>query len=87
MKLGKACIPLGGAWSSPFVLWHGAIADLSSLGRSGTPRSPQRRRSRRVSAAPGEGANLKGLAEYRETSVAMIERSYGRSSDTTSWLG
>ena len=31
MRLDKACIPLGGAWSSPFVRWQGAIAELSSL--------------------------------------------------------
>ncbi|MGH9003841.1 MAG: thiolase family protein, partial [Acidimicrobiia bacterium] len=31
MKLGTACIPLGLAWSSPFVRWQGSLADVSSL--------------------------------------------------------
>ncbi|MGH9010452.1 MAG: thiolase family protein [Acidimicrobiia bacterium] len=31
MKLGTPCIPLGLAWSSPFVRWQGALADVSSL--------------------------------------------------------
>ena len=31
MKLGTPCIPLGLAWSSPFVRWQGALADISSL--------------------------------------------------------
>ncbi len=31
MKYSKACIPLGGAWSSPFVRWQGALAEISSL--------------------------------------------------------
>ena len=31
MKLDKACIPLGGAWASPFVRWQGPIAEVSSL--------------------------------------------------------
>jgi hypothetical protein len=31
MKYSKACIPLGGAWSSPFVRWQGALAEMSSL--------------------------------------------------------
>jgi acetyl-CoA acetyltransferase len=31
MKFAKACIPLGGAWSSPFVRWQGPLAELSSL--------------------------------------------------------
>src|SRR5918996_6187150 len=31
MKLGTACIPLGLAWSSPFVRWQGSLADTSSL--------------------------------------------------------
>jgi acetyl-CoA C-acetyltransferase len=31
MKLTKACIPLGGAWSSPFVRWQGSLAEVSSL--------------------------------------------------------
>jgi acetyl-CoA acetyltransferase family protein len=31
VKYTRACIPLGGAWSSPFVRWQGAIAEASSL--------------------------------------------------------
>jgi acetyl-CoA acetyltransferase family protein len=31
MKLTKACIPLGGAWSSPFCRWQGALSEVSSL--------------------------------------------------------
>jgi acetyl-CoA C-acetyltransferase len=31
MKYDKACIPLGGAWSSPFVRWQGPLSELSSL--------------------------------------------------------
>lgn len=31
MKFRKACIPLGAAWSSPFVRWQGALAEVSSL--------------------------------------------------------
>jgi acetyl-CoA C-acetyltransferase len=31
MRLGTPCIPLGLAWSSPFVRWQGALADVSSL--------------------------------------------------------
>jgi acetyl-CoA acetyltransferase len=31
MRFGRACIPLGGAWSSPFVRWQGPLAELSSL--------------------------------------------------------
>jgi acetyl-CoA acetyltransferase family protein len=31
MKYDKACIPLGGAWSSPFVRWQGLLSELSSL--------------------------------------------------------
>jgi acetyl-CoA C-acetyltransferase len=31
MKYAKACIPLGGAWSSPFVRWQGALSEVSSL--------------------------------------------------------
>lgn len=31
MKLDGACIPLGLAWSSPFVRWQGSLADVSSL--------------------------------------------------------
>ncbi len=31
MRYEKACIPLGGAWSSPFVRWQGVLAETSSL--------------------------------------------------------
>src|SRR5262245_49312070 len=31
MRFARACIPLGGAWSSPFVRWQGPLAELSSL--------------------------------------------------------
>lgn len=31
MKFTEACIPLGAAWSSPFVRWQGALAEVSSL--------------------------------------------------------
>jgi len=31
LKLGRACIPLGGAWSSPFCRWQGSLSDVSSL--------------------------------------------------------
>ncbi len=31
MNYSKACIPLGGAWSSPFIRWQGPIAEVSSL--------------------------------------------------------
>lgn len=31
MKLGTPCIPLGLAWSSPFVRWQGSLADVNSL--------------------------------------------------------
>jgi acetyl-CoA C-acetyltransferase len=31
MRYDKACIPLGGAWSSPFVRWQGPLAETSSL--------------------------------------------------------
>jgi hypothetical protein len=39
MKYSKACIPLGGAWSSPFVRWQGALAEISSL-VYGHPQAP-----------------------------------------------
>jgi acetyl-CoA acetyltransferase family protein len=31
MRFAKACIPLGGAWSSPFARWQGPLAEMSSL--------------------------------------------------------
>jgi len=31
MKLGASCVPLGLAWSSPFVRWQGSLADVNSL--------------------------------------------------------
>lgn len=31
MKIDRAAIPLGAAWSSPFVRWQGALAEMSSL--------------------------------------------------------
>lgn len=31
MKLGTPCIPLGLAWSSPFVRWQGSLSEVSSL--------------------------------------------------------
>ncbi len=31
MKLDGACIPIGLAWSSPFVRWQGSLVDVSSL--------------------------------------------------------
>jgi len=31
MRLGTSCIPLGLAWSSPFVRWQGSLADVNSL--------------------------------------------------------
>jgi acetyl-CoA C-acetyltransferase len=31
MKLERACIPLGLAWSSPFVRWQGSLAEVNSL--------------------------------------------------------
>jgi acetyl-CoA C-acetyltransferase len=31
MRYEKACIPLGGAWSSPFARWQGPLAETSSL--------------------------------------------------------
>jgi hypothetical protein len=31
VRFEKAAIPLGFAWSSPFVRWQGALADMSSL--------------------------------------------------------
>jgi acetyl-CoA C-acetyltransferase len=31
MKFDNACIPLGGAWSSPFVRWQGSLADVNVL--------------------------------------------------------
>jgi acetyl-CoA acetyltransferase family protein len=31
MELGKACIPLGFAWTSPFVRWQGSLSEISSL--------------------------------------------------------
>ena len=31
MKIERAAIPLGAAWSSPFVRWQGALAEMSSL--------------------------------------------------------
>jgi acetyl-CoA acetyltransferase family protein len=31
VKFTKACIPLGGAWSSPFCRWQGPLSDVSSL--------------------------------------------------------
>lgn len=31
MRYRRACIPLGGAWSSPFVRWQGAFSEISSL--------------------------------------------------------
>jgi acetyl-CoA acetyltransferase family protein len=31
MKFTKACIPLGGAWCSPFARWQGSLAEVSSL--------------------------------------------------------
>jgi hypothetical protein len=31
MKFDNTFIPLGAAWSSPFVRWQGPAADISSL--------------------------------------------------------
>ena len=31
MRFGAAAIPLGAAWSSPFVRWQGSLADLNSI--------------------------------------------------------
>lgn len=31
MRLGNACIPLGLAWSSPFVRWQGSLSEITSL--------------------------------------------------------
>jgi acetyl-CoA acetyltransferase family protein len=31
MRLDRACIPLSYAWSSPFVRWQGALADLPTI--------------------------------------------------------
>jgi acetyl-CoA C-acetyltransferase len=31
VKVERACIPLGAAWSSPFCRWQGALSELSSL--------------------------------------------------------
>lgn len=31
MRFANACIPLGGAWSSPFARWQGPLSELSSL--------------------------------------------------------
>jgi acetyl-CoA C-acetyltransferase len=31
MRFERACIPLGGAWSSPFARWQGPFAEVSSL--------------------------------------------------------
>jgi acetyl-CoA C-acetyltransferase len=31
MKFERACIPVGGAWSSPFARWQGPLAEVSSL--------------------------------------------------------
>jgi acetyl-CoA C-acetyltransferase len=31
VKFERACIPLGGAWSTPFCRWQGPLADLSSM--------------------------------------------------------
>ena len=31
MKFERACIPLGCAWSSPFVRWQGSLAEVSSM--------------------------------------------------------
>jgi hypothetical protein len=35
MRYEKACIPLGGAWSSPFVCGQGPPAQTSSLDLAG----------------------------------------------------
>jgi acetyl-CoA acetyltransferase family protein len=31
MKFDNACIPLGGAWASPFVRWQGRLAEINAL--------------------------------------------------------
>jgi acetyl-CoA acetyltransferase family protein len=31
VKYERACIPVGGAWSTPFARWQGALAEVSSL--------------------------------------------------------
>jgi acetyl-CoA acetyltransferase len=31
MKLEKACVPLGFAWSSPFARWQGPLAEVNSI--------------------------------------------------------
>ncbi|HZU17865.1 MAG TPA: thiolase family protein, partial [Candidatus Dormibacteraeota bacterium] len=31
MRFEKAAIPLGFAWSSPFVRWQGVLSEMSSL--------------------------------------------------------
>jgi acetyl-CoA acetyltransferase len=31
VRFGDAAIPLGAAWSSPFVRWQGSLADLNSV--------------------------------------------------------
>ncbi|MGH2762885.1 MAG: hypothetical protein ACRDLD_09960 [Thermoleophilaceae bacterium] len=31
MRLERACIPLGGAWSTPFCRWQGPLSQVTSL--------------------------------------------------------
>lgn len=36
MRLGTPCVPLGLAWSSPFVRWQGALAEINSFDLAAT---------------------------------------------------
>jgi hypothetical protein len=31
VKLERACVPLGFAWSSPFARWQGPLAEVNSI--------------------------------------------------------
>ena len=31
MRLDRACVPLGFAWSSPFARWQGPLAEVNSI--------------------------------------------------------
>ena len=31
MRLERACVPLGFAWSSPFARWQGPLAEVNSI--------------------------------------------------------
>jgi integrase len=64
---------------TPHGVWYRALR-----GAGVRPRGPYHTRHTFISIALSNGANIKWLAEYCGTSVAMIEKHYGSTSEMTS---